>query len=49
MNTKKSTSKILKNDLSHDNYLEIEGGKFLEGIIKISGEKKMIVEYFCIF
>ena len=39
MNTKNSASKIFKNVLSHDSYLEIEGGKFLEGNIKISGAK----------
>ena len=39
MNTKNSTANILKNVFSHENYLEIEGGKFLEGNIKISGAK----------
>ena len=39
MNIKNSTTKFLKNVSSHDKYLEIEGGKLLEGNIKISGAK----------
>ena len=39
MNIKKSTTNILKNVSSHDKYLEIEGGKLLEGKIEISGAK----------
>ena len=39
MNIKKNTSKVLKNIFLKENYLEIEGGQSLEGIIKISGAK----------
>ena len=39
MNLKNSTANIFKNVKSHDNYLEIEGGEFLKGNIKISGAK----------
>ena len=39
MNIKNSTANIFKNVKSHDNYLEIEGGEFLKGNIKISGAK----------
>ena len=39
MNIKNSTANIFKNVMSHDNYLEIEGGEFLKGNIKISGAK----------
>ena len=39
MNIKNSTANIFKNVMSHDNYLEIDGGEFLKGNIKISGAK----------
>ena len=39
MNIKNSTAKIFKKVFSNDKYLEIEGGKFLQGNIKISGAK----------
>jgi len=39
MNINNSTANILKNVMSHNNYLEIEGGEILKGNIKINGAK----------
>ena len=39
MNTENSTNKIFKKVFFNDKYLEIKGGKLLEGKIKISGAK----------
>ena len=39
MNIKKNSAKFFKNIFSHNKYLEMEGGKLLEGKIKISGAK----------
>ena len=39
MNIRKNIVKIFRNLFSKNKYLEIEGGKLLEGNIKISGAK----------